>query len=315
MQKFTKFSWLVIGVVGFIIVAFGGMGWWKAYSVSKEPVVEPTVLTQSTPEQVVSQPTPTEYTLPPELLGELQGNIPDPRFDFVCIGTRVRGCVNQSDTVAKMIEHVLWSEGGSLSHQFAVDIMQTIHNRMYSAWTCSLRKTTCSNPLWVNLNPDKVQWGNINQKTFERLALYILSQPYTSWNGNEYPAYNGWGMAIDLKDISRSTYLTGLYRDQLTMIENWLLDGIGSDVIDAQIEVIELDSSGKVIHMYQPQMEIRDSGVQYVYTTINYTMDINPEAIVALDFVDAGGNRYYLQFTYLSGYNEDNPDLLTGQNP
>jgi hypothetical protein len=239
----------------------------------------------------------------------IQGNIPDAIYTYPCFESVSSECVEEGDPLSKIVTHVLWAEGGSVSNQASVDVLQVIHNRMFNAWTCSIWANPCPNAEWQKLNPDKIPWAMINEATFEKLALYILSQPYMGVDGIQYAALNGWHIAINTAalEYERSPLLNHMYKNQTIMVENWIKNGRGASIEEAGIELVDTTTTGYT-HTYQPQMAIRDSRILYFYATKNHWAEMKR---VAYDYVDDGsGNRLIIQFTYISGYNEDAPDMI-----
>lgn len=247
----------------------------------------------------------------------IQGNIPEARYDYACNSSTVRKCIEEEDAINTKIAHVLSMEGAGLSLQAGPDVLQLLHNRMYHAWTCSSLGERCSNAEWKKLNPEEIPWDEMTPETFQKLVLYIMSQPYVGWDGQEYAAFNGWHMPLNTRAIERNPLAKRYWEDLIVMVDKWLVEGIGAPSEEAGIVLIDTDSTGYV-HEYQPQAGIRDIAVQYMYATYDHLPEFE---IVAMDSVtypvckfDLSGTQIcvdrtiYICFTYESSYNEDQPD-------
>lgn len=247
----------------------------------------------------------------------IQGNIPEAIYDYACNSSTVRKCIEEGDPINTKIAHVLSMEGAGLSLQAGPDVLQLLHNRMYHAWTCASLGEKCSNAEWKKLNPEEIPWDKVTPETFQKLVLYIMSQPYTGWDGQEYAAFNGWHMPLNTRALERNPLAKRYWEDLITMVDKWLVEGIGAPSEEAGIVLIDTDSTGYT-HELQPQTGIRDVAVQYMYATYDHLPDFD---IVAMDSTtypvckfDLSGNQtcvnrtIYICFTYESSYNEDQPD-------
>jgi hypothetical protein len=289
LKKILKILLLIICAGGF---AFGiYLGWGQIMNNPSFPW-NYTATVENT-----NTPSPTSTQIPANT--EMVNNIPEPVFDYGCIEKNGTLCIKSSDTSAVIIEHVLWAEGGGISNQMAVNVLQIAHNRMYYAWTCSINN--CSNQGWINLNPDHIPWGSIDSKTFEKLALYIMSQPYYTADGIKYSSFNGWHVPVDMPAIERIPLLKRMYDSQYDMVLVWLELGVGADVEKTNISLVYADNTGKVLHIYEPYTTLRKSSVQYFYSTIDYLPDFD---IIECDSIDYKDHVIYQCYTAEGGYND-----------
>jgi hypothetical protein len=234
----------------------------------------------------IAPATATSTKIPPTDMP--QDAIPAARFDYFC-DARMGRCVQSTDTTASIVTHVLFNEGGGVSNGIAADVLQIIHNRCVSAWTCSYR-ADCYNPYWVMLNPKHIAWEEIGQDAFERLILYLLSQPYLGGNGKYYAAFNGWYLPLPWEKIQGNTVSMRLYDAQYLAVENWLINGRGAPVYAPNIQIID----GYDGHEWEPQAALRNINVQYFFSTINKMPDFTPVACDSVAYGD--GDVMYVCF-------------------
>jgi RHS repeat-associated protein len=121
---------------------------------------------------------PIQTGLPPPV-------IPSPAY-YQCANSGYNLCVTSNDDPVIQITHTIFGEGGALSDQAAANIFQTILNRAFIYWTQH----------HAGINPDNIPWGQISKEQLAKLVLFILSEPYNGSDGNQYPAYNAWGVAL-----------------------------------------------------------------------------------------------------------------------
>lgn len=241
----------------------------------KPPADEPTPIVTWFPATITPSLTATPTPTP-------VGNIPAPNFSYPCIESNGAQCVHPDDAPADLIVHTLFNEGGSLSHQIAVDVLQVIYNIAYSSWMC---QDDCSSAERAALNPAHIPWADVDSDTFTRLVLFVLSTPYTAPGGTQYAAFNGWQLPLPASAHSNPTEIR-MYQDQRAAVEMFLT--IGSRWGNPQNADIQITESGTG-HVFRPQVILRDASIQCFFSTMNELPTFFP--VIATDRFDYQDGR------------------------
>jgi hypothetical protein len=196
-----------------------------------------------------------------QLPAPLPPKIPAANFSYTCQSAAGHTCIQPGDNPVEIITHVVFGEGGSISLQTAANVIQTVQNRAYLAWTCAARK--CGSLTWTPINPGKIPWEQITAGQFRDLVLYIMSDAYMGTNGVAYPAYNAWSIPRNSKAIENGAD-SGFIESIRQSVEVWLVDGPGKLPISAPILI--RDPWGR---LWTPNLAIRNMNVMYYYATSN----------------------------------------------
>ena len=258
-------------------------------------------------------PTPDITIIPPPPPLPIDA-IPAPKYDYKCVSSGVGTdkeiqCITPDMTFVQKVSHVMFMEGSISSVQLMVDMLQVVLNDDYYAWTCSI--AGCTSLEYRAINPNKIPWSDITLDQFERLTLYILSQPYYPNKTNSgkaglalsFPAWNGWAQPLPWGAIN-SIYPGKLHNyDYTEQAVQLMLDNcVGFDLISGDACISLTTQSG---HVYFAQHPIRVVSVTYVYSTANHLLGCGAP-VVAFDKIDAGnGNWQYVQFLTKSGISFD----------
>jgi hypothetical protein len=226
--------------------------------------------------------------------------IPPAKYDYGCVpsgvGTNLEiRCITLDMSFVDKITHVMFMEGGGDSVQLMVDLLQVVLNDDYNAWTCSI--FNCTNLTYRALNPNKIPWADITTDQFERLTLFVLSQPYHIVK-IEYPVWNGWGLPLKWGSIQQYPGKVRNYDYTEQAVQLMLDNCVGFDLVSGYTCIILQTKSGG---MYYSQHPVRVTSVTNVYSTTGYTLC--PGApVVAIDRVDAGGGKWeYVSFLTAAG--------------
>ena len=175
-------------------------------------------------------------------------------------------------------------EGGGENIQLLVDMLQVLQNEMYSAWT--------NNPI---INPDNIPWANITPDQFERLALYIVSQPYHVIK-QEHSVWNGWEQPLPIGNIKSTQLTMNMLTTVKTAVETWRNNCVGYSPF---IKESCIEAEGYHGIFFIPQPGVRKTNVLYFYVTEGHLLKNAP--IKAVDVVIFGGKTEYVQFLTSSG--------------
>ena len=199
---------------------------------TKTPTRQPTDTATTSPTETQ---TPSETPTPPTAC-----NIPVPVSYYAACKAKANDrqvCLDpHNEDPSLLLTQVLWSEGGGLSPQMGVNIMQTLHNRAYNAWNCTTGLSNCSNnKVWSNVNPNKRPWSSITSDEYTSLILYLASEPYTGTSGGKHPVYNGFEEPWDKKAIEDNALYSGWWSNYLAHTEEWLTTLPGTEPESAPI--------------------------------------------------------------------------------
>ena len=156
---------------------------------------------------------------------------------------------------------------------------------MYSAW---------KRPV---INPNNVPWAEITPDQFERLALYIVSQPYHVIK-QEHPAWNGWEQPLPIGNIHQTQLTTRMLTTVEIAVEAWSANCVG---YAPTIKESCIEAEGYYGRFFMPQPGVRNTNVLYIYSTEGHLLKNAP--IKAVDAVTFGGRTLYVQFLTLPGVN------------
>jgi RHS repeat-associated protein len=199
--------------------------------------------------------------------------IPDPTYP-PCIPSPGTICITPGMDPNEQIALAIAGEGGSLSAQAAADILQTLLNRAYLYWTSHHE----------GINPYNRTWASITEDELTALLLFILSEPYTGKNGEEYPAFNAWGTP------QSSNF-------------NWFNDiqtGV-ADLLATPRAMPRADHAQILIGEVSPNSEVRNLSVLY-FASLNVlegnTDYWRPPSPIFTLFIDLN-NKYYKYNVYM----------------
>ena len=217
-------------------------------------------------------PAPKVSITPPPIPKTID-SIPAPAYKYGCVASgagtdKEIQCITPDMTFIQKVSHVMFMEGSANSVQLLVDMLQVVLNDDYYAWTCSAVK--CTSLEYRAINPNKISWADITPDQFQRLTLYILSQPYYPGIYDKtisFPAWNGWGQPLQWGLIN-STYPAEVrnynYTEQAVQL---MLDNcVGFDLISGYSCINLTSKTGRI---YFAQHPIRVVNVTYVYSTLN----------------------------------------------
>jgi hypothetical protein len=179
------------------------------------PTLKP-IITASPTSTISPTVIPTHITpLPP------MDNIPAPTY-YDCVETVKTTCIKSTTNFIDSIASTLYMEGAGTDLHIGADIMQVLDNTMYNAWNC-WAIGGCSEE-WTGLNPRHILYSQISIDAKWRLALYILSRPYTTGR-NTYPAWNAWEVPLPSKTINDIKYYSDIWQAVKDAVELWLVSG------------------------------------------------------------------------------------------
>jgi hypothetical protein len=179
---------------------------------------------------------------------------------------------------------MVYGEGGLSSSQAAANILQTLHNRAFTAFTCA---PNCINDDWNRINPSGVPWEDITQDQFLRLVLFLSGEEYYNSSGMPVAQYVAWRTRLDYQFINSNSIAYGIWTGIGAGADTWLATGAGVTSQNAPIVV------GGIV----PAVPLRDPAVMFYYS---FDEMVNPPDSVWLDIVPIGEHdaRYQYYFTY-----------------
>jgi hypothetical protein len=225
--------------------------------------------------------TPTITTTPvlintPEPLVMINA-IPTP-FYFPCRETAVGSCIRKDTPAIEAIARTIYGEGGAVNLQLAVDMIQVLDNAMFNEWNCD----TCT----INVRLDNRLYTETTIDERERLAMYVLSRPYTVGK-NTYPAWNCWEKTFPWKAISETPYSQKLWDKVYGTVERWIMSpekGISATWNETE---------------FVPTLLLRvDSSIVYFYGGLGYNASLAQSASYVYPF-KVGTAQYYIYYSTL----------------
>jgi ribosomal protein L24E len=234
-------------------------------------------------------------------------SIPAPKYDYGCVpsgaGTDEEiECITPEMTFVQKVSHVMFMEGSIDSVQLLVDTLQVVLNDDYYVWTCSLVK--CSSLEFRAVNPNKIPWADMTSDQFQRLTLYVLSQPYVIIE-TPHAVWNGWELPMK-KGVIFSTYPVKVRNYNYTeeAVQQMVDNCVGYDLVSGYTCINLTVKTGRV---YFAQHSIRVTSVTNTYSTTNHLLGCGAP-VVAFDKIDIGnGDWEYVQFLTSAGSNYDKP--------
>jgi hypothetical protein len=192
----------------------------------------------------------------------------------------------ESGDLAECQRDMVYGEGGATSYQAAANILQSLHNRVFTSWTCT---PNCINPNWNQINPGRVPWEDVTQGEFLQLVLFLSGEQYYSSSGIPIPQYVAWTSELDYQFINSNPVAYGFWAGIGMGVETWLATAAGVTSENAPIFM----GPGAI----QPAGPLRDPAVMFYYS---FAERADPPGAVWLDIVPMGEDqfRYQYYFTY-----------------
>ena len=255
-------------------------------------------------------PTPNTAITPPPVLTDA---IPAAKYDYVdtdgyitctpfAAGTDEEiQCVTPDMPFVDKVAHAVFLESyNNINMSFTMDLLQLLLNEDYNAWTCSIRN--CTSLEHRALNPLRIPWSNITPDQFERLTLYIMSEPYYPSLTNRtlaFPVWNSWSRPLLLGDAKTNSYPDN-YTYTVQAVQQMLDKCVGFNLISGYACNTLTTKSGQ---KFFAQHAVRPVDVLYVYETTNHLLCNAP--VMATDTIRVGNDVIYAQFLTRSGAGYD----------
>lgn len=252
---------------------------------------------------VTELPVVTEVPEVPDVVVTPEPAVEEPIADAIppadwnydhCLPTGGNYCLSSSDSLSRIITHIVYREGGGVDLPTAPNLLQLLQNRLVNAWTCSI--TSCPNLIWQSLNPNKIPWENITKDQFDRLVLFIISQPYVN-NGYRSPAFDSMALPLNMKAVQEQPALRKNWDAIEAMVDRWLVDGVGTP---REVNFIYIDSWWDTTQ-YRVASPIVAKHVMFVYCTYNERSEFLDSTAAYIDVVSYSDTRIYLYYLY-QGY-------------